>query len=345
MSRIILLFVFSLFLSSRLDAQIISQVRLSTDTLQIGEEFTLTFRITENSGAKINAVDYKAFDSIKTEVKISEIPDSLLRETFAELEWPIDMNVPNKQIPISSFVRTGNVLEKSIAVRFWDVGVFVIPQLEIIQDSTSNVEVRHLGTPYVYVLPPEGVAPQDTTQMLMPLKNILKEPKTWEDFVWLAYLLAALFTILVIAYLAYRSKYKTDEEEVIEEVIIRPAHEISIEKLDELQSKKLWQEGKIKSYQSELTYIIREYLENRYGVPALESTTDEIFVSLKKTDFDPSQEKNLREILTIADLVKFAKANPSDDIHSKFMDQAYELVERTKKLISEIENTDAELDH
>ena len=101
--------------------------------------------------------------------------------------------------------------------------------------------------------------------------------------------------------------------------------------LGKLKEEKLWQQGQVKEYQSRLTYIIREYLENRYEVPALESTTEEIQRSLKQVDFDSSWKDKLSNILQVADLVKFAKAKPPVDFHDQVWKEAEDFVLATKK--------------
>jgi len=85
----------------------------------------------------------------------------------------------------------------------------------------------------------------------------------------------------------------------------------------------------VKEYQTELTYTIREYLENRFGIQALESTTGEINKSLKEVDFDQKHTTNLNNILHIADMVKFAKAKPDETIHQDFMEKARSFVKDT----------------
>ena len=97
-----------------------------------------------------------------------------------------------------------------------------------------------------------------------------------------------------------------------------------------LKAEKLWQQGQVKTYQSRLTHIIREYLENRYNIPALESTTDEILHYLKKVDFDNQWKDKLQNILQIADLVKFAKAKPPVDFHDQVLKEAEDFVIATK---------------
>ena len=108
-------------------------------------------------------------------------------------------------------------------------------------------------------------------------------------------------------------------------------------KLKQLQDQELWQKGEVKPYQSELTYIIREYIENRYTIPALESTTGEILKDLKKVEYPDELVDKMREMLQLADMVKFAKANPPIEMHDRLLNYALEIVDRTKLVLSEEE--------
>jgi len=133
-----------------------------------------------------------------------------------------------------------------------------------------------------------------------------------------------------LIYFLYRraqNKKLPPKEEV---VIIEPAHIIAQRKLQALKSEQLWQNGAIKEYQSQLTFIVREYLENRYGISALESTTYEILGDLKPIHLSEDWKGKLREMLELADLVKFAKAEPAESTHEKLMGYAIEFVEKTK---------------
>ena len=98
-----------------------------------------------------------------------------------------------------------------------------------------------------------------------------------------------------------------------------PAHLIALEKLNKLKKEEIWKQGKVKEFQSQLTFILREYLENRYNIRALEQTTGEILQSLYNIDMDNKDINIIKNILQIADMVKFAKAKPGEDIHKKFL--------------------------
>jgi hypothetical protein len=111
-----------------------------------------------------------------------------------------------------------------------------------------------------------------------------------------------------------------------------PPHVVALSELDKLKEEQLWQHDKVKDYYTRLTDIIRVYLEERYEVPAMEQTTQEILSDFKGEN---SQIKGklftgLEKTLDIADLVKFAKYTPLADENHFVLVQAYTLVEETK---------------
>jgi hypothetical protein len=110
----------------------------------------------------------------------------------------------------------------------------------------------------------------------------------------------------------------------------RPAHELALEQLQQLRGAGLWQRGEIKAFHSQLSHIVREYLEGRFAIPALESTTDEILAALRRTDLAEEWRLRLRQMLQTADLVKFAKAVPPENVHEEQLGQAVDFVTATK---------------
>jgi len=111
-----------------------------------------------------------------------------------------------------------------------------------------------------------------------------------------------------------------------------PPHVVALSELDKLKEEQLWQHDKVKDYYTRLTGIIRVYLEERYEVPAMEQTTQEILSDFKGEN---SQIKGklftgLQKTLDTADLVKFAKYTPMADENHFVLVHAYTLVEETK---------------
>ena len=107
-----------------------------------------------------------------------------------------------------------------------------------------------------------------------------------------------------------------------------PAHIIALEKLDQLEAAAAWKTGDIKGFQSDLTYTLREYLENRYELQALEATSPEIIKDLQRLKLD--EQGTLRAVLNTADMVKFAKAIPAEAVHLQALTQVRDFVTATK---------------
>ncbi len=109
-----------------------------------------------------------------------------------------------------------------------------------------------------------------------------------------------------------------------------PADKIAKRKLKELEDRKLWQSGKFKEYHIELSEILREYIENRYLIPALESTTPEILEDLNDKVKDMAL-TDLRSSLELSDLVKFAKYVPVQSENEKCMEFSYRFIDMSKE--------------
>jgi hypothetical protein len=117
---------------------------------------------------------------------------------------------------------------------------------------------------------------------------------------------------------------------IVKPKVIIPADIIALKQLIKLENAKIWQEGNVKEYHSQLSEIIRRYTENRFKFIALELTTDEILEELKSI-LSTEQLSNLRTLLQRADLVKFAKRKPLDTDNFESMVLAKEFVNSTKQ--------------
>jgi hypothetical protein len=220
-----------------------------------------------------------------------------------------------------------NQLIKRYILTGFDSGAFYIPQQQIfIRQKLYLTDSLLINV--------ATVAIDTLKQKMFPIKKIQQEPYQFDDFkpyVW--YVLLALIIIGLIIYLALRKK-----KEILEEVYVPalPPFEEAIQKLHELDEKLLWQNNQIKEYYSELTEIIRAYIERELKVPALESTTDELIETL--TDFKDSKSivttketiKKLRDLLREADLVKFAKSKPMSEQIELNRKEAEEVVTELK---------------
>lgn len=174
----------------------------------------------------------------------------------------------------------------------------------------------------------------DTTKAIYDIKEPLTVSYSFMDWLrdnWKLVLFSGLGILLLaglIWYLIKKRKHKPVKQEPAKPVI--PLDVLVLDKLKALKDQKLWEQGQVKSYHSELTDIIRDYLEKRYKVNALEQTSEEIFTGLKHLDIQAQEMNKLRQMLLLADLVKFAKATPLPNENEQSMVNAVSFVMHTK---------------
>lgn len=109
-----------------------------------------------------------------------------------------------------------------------------------------------------------------------------------------------------------------------------PPHVAAIGALEALHAQKLWQNNRHKLYYTRLTDILRQYIEGRWGVAAMEMTTDEIMSAMSGRGVGKASLDGLRGVLRSADLVKFAKFTPQPDENETAYTKSYYFVENTK---------------
>lgn len=146
------------------------------------------------------------------------------------------------------------------------------------------------------------------------------------DFWWIFILVVAA----IIAFLWGYNKYKSAGgiKMLVPQKVETP-YESAIRQLAELKARKLWEQGMEKEYFTELTDILRVYLERRFGIYAMEMTTKQIIDTLKESDVKDKR-SYIHEILKIADFVKFAKVRPLPADNISAFDNAVKFVEETK---------------
>ena len=171
----------------------------------------------------------------------------------------------------------------------------------------------------------------DTTLAITDIKPIAKAPIwLWGIFRWilLAILLIGLGIGSYYLYVFIGKRKGVIPEEPKEPA--RPAEEVALEKLDQIKEAKIWQSGQVKEYHTELTDVVREYIGARFDVRSSEKTSDETLRAMKPVLQDKkSLYEQLRKMLSLADLVKFAKWTTTPDENENALRTAYEFVRET----------------
>ena len=210
----------------------------------------------------------------------------------------------------------------------FDVGDFEIPPVEIgymiLPDSTRET----LKTESIKIVV-ESVKPSEDGD-IREIKPPWEIPYNWKPVIVGS--IIALFAILFIIALIYVIRKRRRGEPILPKKIEppRPPHEIAYEELKRLADSGFLQNGEIKQYYSEISDIIRQYIEGRYQIIAMELTTTEVLDQLKTTDVADEHFDLFVRFLEACDLVKFAKYVPGKKEHDEIMRLAVEIVDVTK---------------
>ncbi len=282
---------------------------LSTNEILIGDQIKMELDISYPSGMSFELADLSGIENTEG-IELLKV-------------YPMD-TVPSNE---------GNLLHQTLILTSFDSGQYLIPQIPVSFLSGTKRQTVNTNTLLLIVNP--YPVNQDTVQ-LQPIKGIIAEEKTIEDYLPA---LIGIGTVALLGFLVYFFyKRSQNKEEPVSVIIKRPPFEVAMEKIESLRSAKLWQQNKIKAYQSELTFILREYLEERFNIKALESTSDEIIEDLQKLDeVGEDWRGELNKILQTADLVKFAKAIPPIEVHAAGLDKLEAFVLQTKPIPKPVE--------
>jgi len=220
-------------------------------------------------------------------------------------------------------------LKTDYIITSFDSGLYYIPPVKIVA-GLDTVESNYLALKVM-------TYSVDTTKVsIFDIKGVQKPPFVLGDYYMLIlwFLLVYVLILLIIWYIL-RKKYGLSKAESKLDQPLLPPHVVAIMELDRLKSEKIWKIGKNKEYYTALSDILRKYIQRRFQINALEMTTDEILSLFKRDRSTQSVYKNLRQILQLADLVKFAKIQPIENENEISIMNSYLFVNQTK--IEEIE--------
>jgi hypothetical protein len=220
-----------------------------------------------------------------------------------------------------------HTLRMRYLITSFDTGTHVLPRQQFLWNHDGRTDTLFSNDVMLSV----ALVAIDTTQnVIKDIKAPYEAPFTWDELV--PYILWGLLIAAIIAaaiYVTWRIAHKKPIIPVPEKPRI-PAHVTALQKLDELKEKKLWQNNHIKKYHIEVTGIIRQYIEDRFGIPALEQVSYEIIADCGKNSEIPGPSVHaLKQMLHLADLVKFAKWQPLPDENDASLKNAYLFVETT----------------
>lgn len=220
------------------------------------------------------------------------------------------------------------IIRKYLVTSF-DSGFYQVPPVYAEIKDASGIKRYYSDYSPLQVMRVK-IAPPDTTAKIFDIIKPYKAPVTLGEIIpWLiiALIAAALAWGAILLFRRFKKNKSVDEPVRSPD----PAHLIAFRELEKLKEEQVWQKGELKHYYTRLTEILRQYLENRYGVCSLEMTTSETLEALVKTGFRKDESYTLlKTILNGSDLVKFAKYKPDPAENEEHFSNSWKFVENTK---------------
>lgn len=302
--------IIALFLSISGYAQLKPEVsaKLSVNYLKIGEQTVLTISFQGSSNDSVTWFDVADTLSTHIEVVQAQKTDTIYDST----------DISKKQI------------RQKIVLTSFDSGIHVIkPFVIYVNNIPYETEALLLEVTNVAV---------DTTKEIYDIKPPIDVDYSWIEWLkdnWRPVLGIAIIIAIFVGFgiWYYRDlKSRSNEPEYVAPAPKIPAHIRALEKLQQVKDEKLWQNGQYKRYHSDISDVLRQYLEDTYHIQALEQTTFEMMRSLRHAAIPEASLHKLKQILSLADLVKFAKEEPLPQENEASMEGAIYFIQQTVSL-------------
>ncbi|MEO8591633.1 MAG: hypothetical protein ABI432_19785 [Flavobacteriales bacterium] len=278
---------------------------LDTTALRIGEQVTLTLSVQYRGGGATPSIAWPVIgDTLNQHIEVvkdSGVDTLLVRE-----------------------VENGFIQRRALHLTSFDTGYWAIPAFRFHMNG-AQLESKPM------LLHVQGVQ-LDSTLAARDIKGIHELPFSFtywlrEHATWVVGGAAVVALAALILWLVLRKRKEGPAAEA--PPIYVPVHQRTIDALNALEKQRLWQNGEHKAYHSRITDLLRAYIEERYRVPAMESTTDELLQELRVSALSLDQRGQLGNMLRLADMVKFAKALPSPIENEQMMTGALRFVQET----------------
>jgi hypothetical protein len=267
-------------------------------------------------------------------VRIGERARLLLEVAYpmnASVIWPTIPDTLNKHLEVIAVSATDTAdgqrglmrQVRTLELTSFDTGFWAVPPFRFIVNG-DPLDTRAL-------LLEVRTVEVDTAQGLRAIKDIHVLPFSlgyWlrEHVLWIVGGVVVLVALVALVLFLRRKPRVTMPAAP---AVVLPLKDRTLAALRALETERVWQQGDHKGYHSRLTDVLRGYIEERYRVPALESTTDELLKELRVSALSTDHRGQLENMLRLADMVKFAKALPAPQENEQMMAGALRFVEDT----------------
>ena len=200
------------------------------------------------------------------------------------------------------------LLRGALRITSFDSGSYVLPPMPLyLLHASGELDTLWFAGPTLEVT---TIPIDTTTYQPFDIKGQMGYPITAKEaFSW-----TGLFLLLLLAaYTLYRYiRHRRENRPLFGKPKPKePAYLTAFRQLEEIKAQKLWQSGKVKLFYTAVTDVLRIYMAERWGIQAMEQTSAELLDALKTEQLDKALLEELGVLLRSADLVKFAKYEPS----------------------------------
>lgn len=308
--NIILLFFATLAYSQLYSQKITVNSKIDSTVIWIGNQAHVTFEVSQQPNQKVIMPVFsdtiigglELVEPVKVDTSSSSDGHLIVKHRYTVTSFKDSL----LYIPSYPFISNGDtVWSKSLSLK-------VVQPFKIDTVSNQIADIKPVMSPKI-----------DWKELIMTIA-----------IVWFLLLIATLIFLML-------KKYLKKEPELSEKEIrlLQPAHVVALNELDRIKNEKLWQQSRHKEYHTELTDVIREYIERIFNINSMEMTSVEILDHLKALRMEQkSTYQSLQQILELADLVKFAKWNAGPEEHELSLLNAYLFVNQTK--VEEVKTID-----
>lgn len=284
----------------------------------------------EKVGARIDAAQITVGDQARLFVEARHNPAT------SKLQWAVIPDTFNGLEIVEKgkidTIKNGSVVtyKQRLLITGFDSGMHTVPPFifTILPASGTPLTLQTDSFPMLV----QTVA-VDTTKGFKDIKGIMQVKSTWLDY--LGYIIGGfiLIVLIVVVVIYFLRNKKTAMPVVVQQAPKETPNEKAIRLLNALEQQQLWQNNQPKEYHTQLVDTLRVYIEERFGVNVMELTSDEILQKVALNKEMTAHRMLLSNIFYIADLAKFAKAQPTPQEHMSAMDYAKQFVEATKPVV------------
>lgn len=258
---------------------------IQKDTLLIGDQASFSFKTKVPPGSKFYLQNLQRDVGNGVELAGSPLVDTLKSDSG------------------------GTELQTTFTFTSFDSGSHVIPIINgYLENPDGSIDTVTFDAGKLEVT---TIQIDTTSYKPFDVKDQMVYPYTVKEFLPWAGMLIAFVTIVLLA-LRWWKRWRKKRSLFGKVVEPDSPYVAALKELEKIRNQKLWQNNQMKLFYTRITDVLREYIEARFGLQAMEKTSAEILKELQPEGIEKSEYDSLKELLEVADLVKFAKYVPSE---------------------------------